>query len=154
MSVSATMIWTFGDPVYADFHQHWLDQTALVGTLASTIATGDTSIAIFPGTGSLPSGWSLSVGSAILIEQEPMLVTAVSGAMPILLTVTRGSAVSVLATPVSHPSGTSVYLLKYSNLYKMIGCEAFLPYERQVSTNLGERSAVFGYTVTGSAVHS
>ena len=99
-----------------------------------------------------PSG-VVAVGNALLIDNEPMLATAVTTATggALTVTVTRGNTVSPLATPQAHASGAAVSVLVYKDAYHMIAFEDVLPAVRKISTDLGERSAVFGYTVTGQA---
>jgi hypothetical protein len=148
-SVFATMNTGFAITVAMDLNAHWQEQRqGSPGKLAQAISETDTTVTIEPG--SVPGDQIPKVGSAILIDNEVMLVTAVQDNM---YTVTRNTAPMAQAAAIPampHQAGTPLLLLTYSTPWEMIGVEALLPYAKRVVDARGPNSATFGVKISGS----
>lgn len=149
-NVTASLSITFSQNVLADINTHWMDQTiGSPGTLAADLASTDMTVTL-----SAPAP-SISAGTALLIDHEPMTVTAISGAT---LTVTRGQTQTTpsgttqfpLAAASAHSSGVQVFILRYPSPWDMVTKEAMLPWTQQVAQQLGTRSATFSSSTNGS----
>lgn len=133
--------------VVADIHQHYISLVA--GTLGATSANMDatsTSITITLDQSKLTAAAPVyAVGNAVLLEAEPMTLTAIDG---LRLTFARGGFPNVALS--THASGSTVSLLKYASPWAMLMDEALRPWTLAVIQALGPRSATLASGITGS----
>ena len=132
-----------------DLNTIWLQNyTGQIATLGAPVAATDTAI-ILEAAPATPFPLNVSV----LIDGEPMLVTAVTG---YVLTVSRGvAAYPFLAAlgldpPSAHANGASVCQLLYTRPWDMLLNQALRPWVQQQVIALGGRSVTFGAMASGS----
>jgi hypothetical protein len=135
--------------VTADINVHWMQQrTGSPGLLANSVAPTDTQITLTlegAGTAGLVG---VAPGITIVVENEPMVVTAINGGV---ITVTRNVGPMGAGQPApTHPQGIPAFVLKYPDPWIMIADEALRPWAQKVVTDLGAASATFGARATGS----
>jgi hypothetical protein len=134
--------------VTADINTHWMQQrTGSPGVLAGPVSPTDTTVTLTLEAGGGLGFVALSPGSTIVIDSEPMSVTAVDNAQ---ITVTRNVGPMGAGQPApSHETGTAAYLLRYRDPWVMIADEALRPWAQQIVSSLGAHSATFGARTTG-----
>lgn len=137
--VSATVI--------ADLRQHWLDQAgAPVANVVGLIDGTTLSVDVVLSQAQLSSQQALpKVGQSVLIDGEPMVVTAANGNAA---TLSRG--ILPMATPVAHLGNAQVQILRYATPWEMVSSEALRPYVQNVISALGARSLTLGGQASGS----
>jgi len=158
--VTCNLAVTLSASVVIDLNSVWLmSYSGPVGFLTADVGSSDTTVTlnvapVEPEPG-LTVQQALQVGSSILIGNEPVVVTAIAGAV---VTVSRYAAAfpflqmlpSQPAT--THSTGDSVYLLTYHDPWFMLSINALLPYAQKVVIGLGGNSATFGSSVVGALV--
>ena len=145
-TVTANLSIVLSVPVATDLNTQWLAQRqGSPGTLANAMVATDTSLTLAPST-SLNAP-IVAVGSSLLVDQEPMKVTAINGAQ---YTLTRTQVTPLVAAPSAHAAGATVFLLSYPDPWSMIADQALRPYAQQVVIGLGANSAIFGSQASGS----
>ena len=145
-TVTANLSVVLSIPVAMDINTQWLAQKqGSPRTLANAMAATDTSLTLAPST-SLNAP-IVAVGSSLLVDQEPMKVTAINGAQ---YTLTRTQVTPLVAAPSAHAAGATVFLLSYPDPWSMIADQALRPYAQQVVIGLGANSAIFGSQASGS----
>ena len=145
-TVTANLAVVLSVPVAMDINTQWLAQKqGSPGSLASAMAATDTSLTLTPSN--QPNAPIITVGSMLLVDQEPMKVTAINGDQ---YTLTRTQITPLVAAPSAHASGATVYLLSYPDPWSMIADQALRPYAQQVVIGLGANSATFGAQASGS----
>lgn len=156
-TVTVNLSITLSPAVIQDIHTHWLAKTSgQVGILAAAMAATDTSFTLNAGAPSvIPAGSSnqITVGSTVLIGNDPMQVTAIDGAT---YTVTRYATAFPFMTMLpaqpttTHAAGDGVLVLTSPDPWTLIGNEALRPWAQQVVMGLGNQSATFGSLASGS----
>ncbi len=148
---TATITLTIHDvapAVISDIHTHWLDQVS--GPVANLTADMDATtgqVTISFSQSQLTAQQKLpSPGESVLIEGEPASVVSVSAAGTMVIT--RGALPQ--ATPAVHKAGAAVLILKYTDPWSMVTREGLRPYVQQITSNLGDRTAVFAGNATGT----
>lgn len=146
-TVTATISLTLSPPVVGDINTHWTDLASGPACfLGADVADGQTAIVVSDAS-------PLAVGSTILVGNDPMAVTAISGNT---LTVARYQTafpyMGMLSAPpiTAHANGAAVMLLRYSDPWTLIAQEALRPWAQQVVLGLGQRSSTFGSVASGS----
>jgi hypothetical protein len=95
-----------------------------------------------------------AVGQSVLVDSEPMAVTAVtpaSGGNPAMITVTRGTLLAPMPAPMaSHAAGSALTVLSYYTFYEYFHDDCVRPWSQQKVSSLGAKSKTFGGTVGGS----
>jgi hypothetical protein len=130
--------------VIADLATYWTSLIAgVAGTTQSALDGVMTSVTVVPSG----SGPNISPGNGILIDQEPMMVTAVAGNV---LTVTRSQGVAILPPPVAHLAGANISVLSYPDLYAMVVRLAVRPWIGNIVQGLGQNSQTYSAASTGS----
>lgn len=157
--VTAQISISLSAAVIQDINTHWLVQASgPVGFLGQAVADADTTItlAVAPAFAPLTlaqQALGVPVVTALLIDNEPMIMTAQNGAV---LTVTRAASafpfMALLPSPAkaTHAVGASVMVLLYPDPWTMIAQEALRPWAQQVAQGLGSNSATFGAIASGS----
>jgi hypothetical protein len=133
--------------VLQDIHTYWLDQAgpAIGATPADIDATSDT-LTVEVSQASLSAAQAMpSVGQTVAIQREPMTVTAVAGNV---LTLTRGA--SPQSPKAVHPAGSPIAVLTFQSTWDMLTVQAIRPWVQHVAVSLGQRSATFGASATGT----
>lgn len=131
----------------SDINAHWLSETGPSFGVASAAIDGvSTSITVAVSQSTLIAAAPMPpVGSACIMDSEPMTVAAVSGQN---ITLQRGTlALSVLAT---HAQGVSIFPLVYASPWQMLFNEAIKPWFQGVVAQLGAKSATLSATATGT----
>lgn len=149
---------TLSASVVMDLNTVWLSAySGPIGLLAADVGAADPTMTLAIAPAEAPPGLNvqqaLQVGSTILVGNEPVLVTAMAGAV---LTATRYAAafpfleLLPVQPTTTHAAGKPVYLLTYHDPWFMISINALLPYAQQMVIGLGGNSATFGSSVTGN----
>jgi hypothetical protein len=86
-----------------------------------------------------------AAGQAVLCENEPMVVTSVTG---LTLGLLRGTL--PLATLAAHAGAVNLVTLKYPTPWEMMKEEAIVPWFLNIITGLGAKSATLGATAAGA----
>ncbi len=172
--------------VLSDINTYWMYQvyqSAQGITLKADAAATDNSITIStltPGIGGYRAGLlaqaqitngfrvqssagapMLSVGSCVVIDQEPMTITAISGpdgSGNYLASVSRGQTQTTpagatdfpLAVSTIHANGALVSILKYATPWEMVRVECLAPYALQIVQWMGLNSANLTSTINGN----
>ena len=149
--VTATINITLSPAVIQDINTHWLSQTnAQLGSLQTAMAAGDPSFTL---AGSSNSTAQFGVGSTLLIDNEPVQVTAINGntyTVSRYLTAFPFMADLLTQPATAHAAGTPVMLIQWPDPWTLIAQEALRPWAQQVTINLGAKSATFGAVASGS----
>ncbi|HVW10892.1 MAG TPA: hypothetical protein VHC90_20035 [Bryobacteraceae bacterium] len=145
MTVTITL--TVDEKLVADVDAHWLQQIgASFGRTSAAIDSASGTITVTVDQSQLSQALALpEAGGSILIDGEPMQVTARNGSD---LTLTRGGL--PLATLGAHASGAAIYPLAYPDPWQMMGVEAFLPRLIAIAQERGPKSATFAMTISGT----
>jgi hypothetical protein len=165
--------------VLADFDAYWRSQSlGVVGTLITGISDTDTNLVVsgisktittttspntppFGQTTTSQTIVTVTKGTCLAIEQEPMTVTNLAGPDAngnFTLTVLRGSSqvtptngtVSYpFATPAAHVAGTSINVLQYFSPWELIKQKGLIPLAQAAVAARGTDSAIFQSTASG-----
>lgn len=149
-TVNVTLQTSFQLSVLQDILTHYTDQVDYKAGTTGAVQAADTSFTIT--AGQLGAGQTLpGVGSAIFVDSEAMVVTAVTpGTGSEVVTVTRAAFPNFTAA--GHASGSFVYLLHYASPWEMVAQEALRSWVKGVVSSLASqnRSATFSSTTSGS----
>ena len=130
-----------------DMDTYWRQQLlGVVGTLAAPVAAGDTTVTV-----SLAGGVAVpAFPFTFLVDSEPMTATG-AGTAAGTWNVTRGTSVSLVATPTTHASGANITALQWLSVYALLGGPirtAITGWSQQLATQ--GKSLVFGSAVSGT----
>jgi hypothetical protein len=147
-TVTANLSLVVPIPLVIDLNTIWLQNySAAAAILGADVASTDTTITLASAPPPIP------LNSSIEIDQEPMLVTAISGGT---LTVERGAAAYPflaalnLSQPAAHAQGAAIYQLLFTRPWDMLASQALRPWVQQQIIALGNKSVTFGVSATGS----
>lgn len=149
VTVTCNLAVTFSPSVVEDAHTHWTIQLSQpVGVLSAALAAADTTLTL-----QAPAA-NVNVGDSIIIADDPMIVTAIDGAQ---LTVQRWAAafpfmasVGLAPSVQEHAIGATVASMLYKTPWMCIASEALLPWAQSITLRLGNKSATFGSSATGT----
>lgn len=144
---------TFRYAAFQDINTHWLGQIkGNVGSLAASLSDTDTSL-------TLNAAVHLPAGSMLLLDQEPMTVSADvnnSTTVPVSRGATQtsplGSNSIPTAIPASHAAQTVVAVMTFNTPWVKAAEEALGPWALNIGVQLGPRSASYQSQVTGTVL--
>lgn len=140
--------------VQADIIHHYL--LSVLGPLGTTTAPFDattTSVTLQVDQTKLSvAAPTITVGSAVVLDSEPMIVAAVSVAAGVGIQVTLTRGISPLFPLAAHVAGAPLSALTYVSPWAMLKSEALAPWIMSIISGLGSQSATLASSVTGTVV--